>query len=467
MFLAHGAKRVAILVSSLVLARILTPEDFGLVAMAMVVVGFVELLRDLGTGAALIQRIELTDELIASVFWVNLVFGLGMGVLLYAAAPYIAALYREARVAAILNWLALSPVLSSLQVVPASLLMRRMEFRAVAIVEMISVALATFWAIALAINGYGIWSLVQQTLVLSGLTAVGVWWSSGWRPRAAFRLTEVKAITGYSLNLAGFNLLNYFSRQADNFLIGRYLGSQPLGYYDLAYRVMLSPLQAFSWTMMRVLFPVYSGLQDDLPRFRRIYLRTAGAIALFTFPLMFGLAALADPFVLVVFGQEWLAIAPLLTILAPLGALQSLMTTVGPIYQAKGRTDLLFRWGIGAGAITVASFVVGLPWGVVGVAGSYAIACGLLAYPNFAIPFRLIDLPVRDLWHAVRRTWFCSVGMTVAVIALRVVLDGVLATPQLLLTCVAFGIAVYWGLTRALNYDELRDVVGALRERIG
>jgi O-antigen/teichoic acid export membrane protein len=156
------------------------------------------------------------------------------------------------------------------------------------------------------------------------------------------------------------HILNYFARDADNFLIGRYLGAQELGLYDLAYRVMLYPLHLVSWSLGRALFPVYARIQMNHVRLGAAYLKVTGAIALIVFPMMLGLVAVAEPFVQTVFGAAWSSITPLLFILGPLAAHQTICTTVGYIYQATGRTDVLLRWGAGIGTLTVASFVVGL-----------------------------------------------------------------------------------------------------------
>ena len=159
---------------------------------------------------------------------------------------------------------------------------------------------------------------------------------------------KVRSISSYSLNLTAFNTFNYFSRNADYFLIGRFLGAQALGYYTLAYRILLYPLQSVSAVIGRVTFPLYAQLQDDNPRFRRVYLRIARVIAALTFPMMLGLWVVAGPFVLTLFGAQWSPVIALLIIFIPVSMAQSIITTVGAIYQVKGRTDWMFRWGVGS-----------------------------------------------------------------------------------------------------------------------
>src|SRR6266853_761895 len=342
--ISHFGRRGLSLLTTIILARLLAPADFGLVAMAAVVIGFIELFQDLGTATAVIQRKNPSQALLASMFWLNAGFGFGAMLVLYLASPLAGAFYREPQVIRIMQVLSLSFLLSG---------------------------------------------NVLATLLL---------WSAGrWRPSWQFDWPEIRSVMGFSLNLTGANIFNYFARNADKLLIGRFLGPQDLGYYDLAYRLMQFPLQGISAVIGRVMFPLYSRMQDDAGQFGRTYLKVASAIALISFPLMLGLTALARPFVVTVFGAGWMPVIPLLLILAPLGAVQSIATTVGHIYMAKGRTDWALWWTIGAGLLIVLSFVLGLPWGILGVTSSYAVMFLLLTYPAFAVPFRLIGLRVRDL----------------------------------------------------------------------
>jgi PST family polysaccharide transporter len=270
---------------------------------------------------------------------------------------------------------------------------------------------------------------------------------------------------GFSLNLTGGNIFNYFARNADKFLIGRFLGSQDLGYYDLAYRLMLFPLQGISAVIGRVMFPLYSRMQDDAGQFGRAYLKVASAIAFVSFPLMLGLAVLAEPFVFTLFGAAWTPVIPLLLILAPLGAVQSILTTIGHIYTAKGRTDLGMRWTVGAGLLIVLSFVLGLPWGILGVTVSYAIMMLFLTYPGFAIPFRLIGLRVRDLGGVLWRPAACSLVMY-AVVAATVMWSPRGAPGWLMLSIlVPLGAVVYFACSWAINRALLLEVISILRGR--
>lgn len=456
-------RRALSILTTIILARLLAPSDFGLVAMAAVVIGFIELFKDLGTATAVIQRKDLSQGLLASVFWLNAGFGLAAALVLYFLAPLLGAFYREPRVIPIMQVLSLSFLLSGLSNLQMSLLERNLDFDKLALIEIGTTLFATLVGITAAFLGHGAWSLVYQMLAGNFLGTLLFWSASRWRPSWQFDWPELRSVMGFSLNLTGASIFNYFARNADKFLIGRFLGSQDLGYYDLAYRLMQVPLQGISAVIGRVMFPLYSRMQDDAGQFGRAYLKVASAIALISFPLMLGLTALTGPFVLTLFGAAWMPVIPLLLILAPLGAVQSIATTVGSIYTAKGRTDWALWWTVGAGLLIVLSFVLGLPWGIIGVTASYAIMFLLLTYPAFAIPFRLIGLEVRDLGRVLWRPAVCSLVMYAVVAGTALWAPQGLPGWLTLSLLVPFGAVVYLASSWAINRALLLEVLSMLR----
>jgi len=461
--ISQFGRQGAQLATTMVLARLLEPSDFGLVGMAMVMIGFVAMFKDLGTAAAVIQRKELTDQLLATVFWVNVVFGLvAMGGLILLA-PLAATFYRETRVVPLLTMLATVFVISGLSIVHKALLERNLAFQKLARVEIIAVLSSSIVGIVAALWGYGAWSLVYQVLTFNVVMTVMLWVACDWKPALHFNWGEVKSVSAFSLNLVGFNIVNYFARNVDKLLIGRYLGAQNLGYYDLAYRILLFPLLNISQVLGRVMFPIFSRVQDQIATFRRSYLTLVSAIAMVSFPLMLGLMALSGPFVLTVFGEKWRPVILLLVILAPVGLMQSIGTTVGTIYQAKGRTDWMLRWGIGAGFLIVLALVIGLRWGIIGVAGAYATVMAILAYPLFAIPFKLIDLTVRDLGGTLWKTFLSSVIMFVIILVVKATLPAGLSTGYVLGVSVSTGIVVYYFSSWLVNRQLLQHLHSLIR----
>lgn len=445
------------LLSTAILARLLAPQDFGVMSMALVVVGFATLFKDLGTGSAVIQRAGVSPRLLSSIFWVNLAFGVLTMAGLCLLSPLAASFYQEARVTPLLQVLSLSFLVSGLGVLHQALLEKQLAFAKLAKIELSAMVLGAGVGISLALGGAGVWSLVYQTLTVTTTTTLFLWFASHWRPQLAFDLTELRSIWGYSLNLTGFNVFNYFVRNADTLLIGRFLGAESLGYYTLAYRLMHYPLQSISAVVSRVMFPIYSQIQDDAARFRATYLSVVRSIAFVSFPLMIGLFAIAEPLVEWAFGPNWAPVIPLLLILAPVGMGQSIGTTVGSIYQAKGRTDWMFQWGIASSAITLIGFAIGLRGGIQGVAVAYAVVSLLvLSYPSFAIPFKLIDLRMGELVRAVWRPFLCGLVMLSGLWGMRVFLS--LGAGTQLCLFIPAGILFYIAASYWFNRPQLQHI---------
>ncbi|MCK5644761.1 MAG: lipopolysaccharide biosynthesis protein, partial [Gammaproteobacteria bacterium] len=286
-----------------------------------------------------------------------------------------------------------------------------------------------------------------------------VWITEHWRPKLHFNWNDIKTIIGYSANLSGFSLLNYFSRNADYLLIGKFLGATSLGYYTLAYRLMLFPLSKISSVLSKVMFPALSQIQHDNSKFKKFYFKSTKYTAFVTFPLMLGLFAVADEFVLVVFGVKWVPVIFLIKVLSIVGLMQSIETTVGSIYLAKGRTDWLFRWGIFSSIITVSAIIIGLQWGINGVAVCYMIAALLIAYPNFAIPFRLIDLSFTDFVLNLKEETATSLIMFVVVMSVvRIQRNLQISNEVILVSTIVIGIMGYIVAVIAINNSTYKEI---------
>jgi PST family polysaccharide transporter len=234
-----------------------------------------------------------------------------------------------------------------------------------------------------------------------------------------------------------------------------------LGFYAMAYGIMLKPRDAVTGVLMRVLFPAFSRMQDDDERLKAAYLRACGAIAFVTFPMMLGLLAVAQPFVQVVLGEKWLPIVPLICVFAPLGALQSVWSSVGNVFLAKGRADWYFRWGIAGGVLFVTSFFAGLPWGIFGVAVSYALTCAIWSIVSFWIAFKLVnDLSIWDLAKVLQPYTVGAGAMALLVILCRFLLASLgMPQPIVLFTAVAIGIVTYGVMVLLLRPPALDDLL--------
>ena len=443
--LSRAGQVLFTLVSLSVMARFVPPRAYGLVGMAQVVLGFASLFRDIGTATAIIRQQEIDDELLTSIFWLNLGMGFAATFACWLAAPSVAKFYNEPALRAVFQAISLYFVITSVSNVHSALMTRNFQFARIAAVELLAGAAGLIVGVVSAVLGASVWSLIAGGLTTAIISSVLFVALSPWRPRFSFSSQSLRSLMGFGLNLSGSNIVNYISRNADNLIIGKYLGAAPLAYYAWAYNLMLYPLQAIGGTLGRALLPALAQMQGDHDRLGRAYLRSCAAIGFVTFPVMAGVTLLAPEFIAVLLGAKWKPIVPVLRILAPVGMVQSLQTT-SYLYSAIGRTDVMFKWGLAYTAITVASFFLGVHWGIVGVASAYAVVSFLLLIPGFWVPFQLIHLPIRNLWIALWPIIQATVVMSVAVSLLRWL---VLASPSLpaflvLLGCASFGGAIYF-----------------------
>ena len=469
---ATWGKQLIRFVTMIIMVRILTPESFGLLAMAMVVTGFVDKFRNLGFIQVIIQRKELSEELLSSLFYVILAIACLMAAGVTALSPVFSWVYGEPQVAPIIAVLSLTFIISALARVQLSLLTREMAFRRLAVITTAGAVLMDFITILLALCGWGVWSLVWGSLVGSSVRMILLYVACPWRPQLLFRWSEVRGCLAFGLNLTGYSMFNYFARNADKFIIGAFLGAVPLGFYSTAARFLRLPQDAISRVLGRVLFPAFSKMQSDDARLKSVYLRSCGAIAIISFPMMLGLLVTARPFVEVVLGAQWLPSVPLLIVLSLVGLVQSVQMTVEQLFMAKGRADWMFRWGIVSGIFLICGLAAGVPWGILGVTVAYALATLVLLIPSFWIPFKLVEgLNLRELFKTLAPYACCSIAMALLVAGCRSGLEYADAPTNLVFAaCVAVGVISYmamilWSQPRAL--DDAKTLLGGRLARAG
>lgn len=457
---ANIAKQILQFVISVILIRLLTPKDFGLIGMIIVFTGFAGLFSELGFGAALIQKKEIEERHLSSIFWLNIVTGLILTGILLAIAPVIATFYNEPRLKLFTMVLSVTFFIGSLSIVQKTILVRSMNFRVLAIVETLTMVVSGIFTITIAFLGFGVWSLVWQAIVSAIIGVILLWILSDWKPSLRFNKNAAKELLGFSGNLLGFNIFNFWVRNIDDLLIGKVIGSSGLGIYTRAYSIMMMPLRQISWTVGQVMFPTLSKIQGDKVRVKHLYLSTISIIALLTFPMMTGLLVAADSFVLALFGSKWAELIPILQVFCLLGMIQSIGTTVGWIYNSQGRADWHFRWGIAAGTLLILSIIIGIMIGsVLSVAVCYTIMSGvILTYHNFAIPGKLIDMTFSDVVHSVSSALGCAVLMAVGVYLLGVILPSEWPHWANMIVQAPFGIIIYVVL---IHFFKLKSYVEA------
>lgn len=353
---------MGILISA-ILARLLIPSDFGLIAMVAVFSNFAAIFSGLGLTSAIVQKKEISDEAMSSTFWINVGLGALLTLALAASAPLIAAFFSQPRLTPLVVFISTTFFIASLGDMHFALLTRRMDFKAIAIIGVCTVGIAGPIAIFLAFSGYGVWSLAWYAVLSTSFTVVFTWIYARWVPQFLLGLEHVKGLLGFGANLTGWSFVNYFGQNMDNLLVGRFLGSAALGFYNLAYNLLVLPTSTISTVVGNVMFPALSIIQHDKQLVRDAYVTANRYIAAVSFPLMIWVLVTAPQLVRVVYGPKWIPVILLIQIFALAGLEQSIGTNVQWIFLSQGRTDVMFELSVVTTVIVVISFVVGLRGG--------------------------------------------------------------------------------------------------------
>jgi len=406
--------------ATVVLSRLLLPQDFGLLAMTTAVLGLAQLLSELGLSTATVQRQHITHAQVNALFWVQAGGGAVLAVIAVLLAPAVEAFYGVDQVAVVVTCLAVTFVLNGASAQHQALLERRLQFRRLAVIEMVSTALSTTAAIAVALAGRGFWALITLNVSYALFRCVQLWMASGWLPGLPRRAAGLRSLLTFGAHLSVFNLLNYVSRNADNVLIGRFSGADALGFYDRAFRLLMMPLQQINGPVSRVAVPTLSLVAHDDTRLRRYYLTAIGGVSLVSMPVMAVAAVLASPLVVVALGGQWAPAAPIFQALTIAGLVNTVAQTNGWLYTATGRTKQQAQWALVSRPLVVLGFVAGLPWGPLGVAIGYVVVSVALTVPGFMWSVRGTPVRLADIARASAPA--CVVSAIVAAVAEGVLL---------------------------------------------
>ncbi|MEJ2558700.1 MAG: lipopolysaccharide biosynthesis protein [Anaerolineae bacterium] len=328
------------------LARLLSPDAFGLVALASVFTAFVEIFLDQGFSAAIVQRADLEREHLDTAFWITVLGGGLLTVGGIAASGLVAALFAEPRLAPILMWLSLSFVLSALSSTQSAILQRELAFKSLAARSLAATTVGGVAGISMAIAGFGVWSLVGQNLANGLAGAIVLWRASDWRPGFNLSRQHYKELFSFGVSVVGNNILKVLVRRSDDFLIGYFLGPTLLGYYTIGYRLLLVIIRLVTGIINAVAFPTFSRLQRDPKRMLRAFYNVTQYTSLLAFPVFSGLAALAPELVPALFGEKWAPSIPVMQVLALIGILQSVLFFNGSVMRASGKPswELVSCW---------------------------------------------------------------------------------------------------------------------------
>jgi PST family polysaccharide transporter len=387
--------------SVLFLARLLAPEDYGLVAMVTALTGFAPVLVDLGTRDAVVQRPRVTDGEVSALFWVTLGIGCMFALVISACAPLIASFYREPRLTIIVLVSSLTFVAVGLTNQHQALLRRAVMFRELAIVDVTANIISAGGAILLALFGFGYWALVIRPVAMYAFTAAGVWCYCRWLPGKPTLTSGVRQMVKFGLNLSGFSVTDFVGRNSDRVAIGRGLGARTLGYYQNALVVYDNLLDLLVFPLHQVAVSSLCKLQHDPEQLRRSWAKALSTVAFLAMPAFGLLAILSQDLIPVLLGPKWATAGVLLSILALRGIPHSAERTLGWLHVASGRTDRFFRWGAAAACAQLLALFVGLRFGTMGVVYAYVLFMYLAFVPALAYAGNPLGIGARHVVRAV------------------------------------------------------------------
>ena len=399
----QGAKILIQVASVVVLARLLTPHDYGLIAMVIAVIGIGEIFRDFGLSSAASQAKTLSLGQRTNLFWINTGIGLVLSIAVYLGAGVISLVYNEDEVIPLAHALAVTFLLNGLATQYRADLVRNLRFAALARADVVAPALGLVAGVTGALLGWGYWALVAQQLSQSVALLVMLAISARWMPRLPRRGEPMRGFLTFGGHLVTGQLIGYVSNNIDYVLIGRLFGPAQLGLYNRAFQLLMTPLSQIRSPLTTVALPVLSKLADDPRRYSEYISRAQLALG-YTIVAGLGIvAAAAEPITRVFLGEQWLSVIPILRLLAIAGILQ-MLTFVGYwVYVSRGLTKQLVQYTTVSAVIKIVCIVIGARWGVVGVAVGYTIAPALSWPLSFWWLSRLTEIPTRRLYTGALR----------------------------------------------------------------
>ncbi|EKU98318.1 membrane protein involved in the export of O-antigen and teichoic acid [Leptolyngbya sp. PCC 7375] len=445
-----GAQLVSTVIF-LLLARLLGAEAFGLVALANVFMYFMQIFLDQGFAQAIIQKDKLEPEHLDTAFWTSVLMGALFLLAVVAGAGAVANFYSEPELAPIIRWMSISFLFAGLSSVQSAILQRNMQFKVFAARSLVATAACGVAGIGAAIMGLGVWSLVIKEIVFGSTGALMLWGSSDWRPGFRFSPQHFRELFSFGINIIGFNFLDFFNRRSDDLLIGYFLGAVALGYYNVAYRLLLIMIKLLTSVTTQVALPTFSKLQKQPARMRDAFYRVTRYTSLVSFPAFLGVVVLAPELIQTLFGEEWLPSVPVMRILALIGILQSVQYFAGTVLLAMNKPLWRLRVVFLITLCNIAGFFVAVRWGITAVALSYALCVYSFSPIFLGMVRKLIQIDFKKYFLQYTTPLISSLLMVIFILGAKQILSGWTNSYAALAVYLAIGVLTYLSCVMILS----------------
>lgn len=378
------------LIQLIILTHYLSPSDFGLMAIVTVIIGFSTVFVDLGISSAIIHKQNISNVQLSSLYWLNIMSGVIIFLCVYFLAPFVTDFYNEKALLPLIQILSLTFIFSAIGSQFGVLFQKELNFQFIAKVEILAIVASLFTAVFFAVNNYGVYALVYSSLTyIVLLNVIYVYYGIRlYRPSFIYKYKTIKGFVGFGLFQMGDNSINYFNSQLDTILIGKLVGIEALGLYNVAKTLTMRPISIFNPIITKVTFPVMSKIQDDIKNLKNIYLKTINYLLSVNLPIYFILIVMAEPILSVLFGQEWIKATILVQILSVLGIMRTIRNPVGSLLLAKGKANWSFWWNLTMLVFVPSVIYFGSQWGIVGIAAALTIFQTFLLFPSWLIQIR-------------------------------------------------------------------------------
>jgi PST family polysaccharide transporter len=397
----RGANVFVQLGTTILLARLLSPHDFGLVAIVFALLGFAPLLIDLGSTDASVQRTRIFHTDVSTLFCLNVAIATVLALVLVIASPYLASLYDEPALTGIAVASSLTFMMSALSAQHYALMRRAMQFRRIAVIEIVASLLSCVAAIVMAYTGWGYWALVTKAILAPSLSAVGVWASCQWVPGQPQITPAVKEMLRFGLGVTGFTMTDQFARSTDRVVLGYFYGASSLGYYQNAFLLYDNVLGLLTQPLHNVATSSLSKLKNEVEELKRSWRAALSSLTFLSSLAFAGLAVTGHDFVVILLGAKWEPAGPLLCIFAVRGIPHVAERTLGWLHVAAGRSDRWMRWGFFSAIVQLAALLAGVPFGLAGVATAHAVATFCLFAPALIYAGQPFGIGSKDVLGAV------------------------------------------------------------------
>jgi len=450
------------LITTVVLARLLLPEDFGILAMAAVITEVVMRIADLGFADAIIQRKDTTSSHLSTCFWTMLGLGIILCGVTVAISPIMAGFFDNELVGPVLAVSSIAFVIAPLRIIHGSLMRKQLNFLRFSIGEVVQAVAYLAAAISMAILGFGVWSLVIGNLTGQVALLISRWTLYRWHPSLTFSIESLKDLWKFGASVTGTRAVQLLIQRLDYLILGRFLSAATLGIYHMAHRIVISSNTGLLMTVNRVAFPAFSLIQSETERLRRGFIRSIAYLSLILLPIFAGLAIVGPELVRVVLGEQWLEAITPMQILCLSGFFLAVNITVGPILRAKGRPGVELVIAIVTACLRIPALLISVQYGIVSVAIAVTSVSVLIFPIRLYFIKRVIGVTMIDYLITLRPAFIGTAIMTIILLPFRYTLTSILAIPDivLLISSILLGILVYFSVLKIAKVQSLSEMSG-------